>query len=310
MSRTIHFTYKSADKKTDIHAIEWRPDQTAIGVIQLVHGMQEFIDRYDDFAKFLNRHGFVVVGNDHLGHGSSVISEQYFGYFAEKNGNKALIADMRVLQRRTTERYPDLPYIMFGHSMGSFLARQYACMYSRFLDGLILSGTAYYSALEVDFGRLLCRVIAPVKGWMYRSPLVTRIVSGNLNKKFEPARTRNDWLSRDEQVVDEYRNDFRTHYVFTLNGYYGMFNCLKYLTVQSNLERMNAALPVLLIAGSMDPVGNFSDGPKRVAAQLKSLGVQDVTCKIYPNARHEVLNETNRQEVYEDIWDWIVDRFE
>ena len=310
MSRTIHFTYRSADKVTDIHAIEWQPDQAVIGVVQIVHGMQEFIDRYDDFARFLNTHGFVVVGNDHLGHGASVSNEQNYGYFAARNGNKALLSDMRQLQRKTTENYPDLPYIMLGLSMGSFLARQYACLYSRFLDGLILSGTAFHPAFETIAGKLLCRVMAHFKGWHYRSPFVTKIVMGSFNKKFEPVRTRVDWLTRDEKVVDAYRNDFRTHHTFTLNAYYNMFENLRYLTQQSNLERMNAALPVLLISGAADPVGNYGDGPKRVAAQFKALGMKDVTCKIYPNDRHEVLNELNKKEVCDDVWNWIVDRFE
>ena len=300
-----HFTYKSADKITDIHAIEWTPDGEITGIVQLVHGMQEFIDRYDDFACFLNTKGFLVVGNDHLGHGSSVSSEDKFGYFAEKDGNKAVIADMRRLQRLTQEKYPDVPYFMFGHSMGSFLARQYVCMYARHLDGAIISGTGYYSAATCDSARMLCTAISKVKGMSYRSHRMNDLVLGGLNKRFEPARTHVDWLTRDEAVVDAYRADPRTHHMFTLNAYYNMFTGLKYLTNRSNLEKIPFTFPMLFVAGEMDPVGDFGRGVKKVVMELKNVGLKDVDCILYPNDRHEVINELNKAEVYNDIFNWL-----
>ena len=307
MSAT-HFTYLSADKKTQIHAIEWKPEGTVTGVLQLVHGMQEFIDRYDDFASFMCAQGFVLVGNDHLGHGSSVADENSYGYFAEKNGNKAVLADMRNLHRMTAEKYPKVPYFLLGHSMGSFLARQYICMYGQFLSGAVISGTAYHSPLECNAGMLLCRVIARFRGWKYISSLLTYMVVGSLNKKFEPGRTKADWLTRDEAVVDAYVHDSRTHHFFTLNANYNLFASLKYLTVRTNLEKMPKDLPLLLIAGQMDPVGNFGAGVKKVFVQLQAIGMQDVKCKLYPNDRHEVLNELDKAQVYQDILGWIRER--
>ncbi len=306
MAEEKHFTYQSADGITQIHAIEWSPeDGRIIGILQIAHGMQEFIDRYADFASFLCGHGFLVVGNDHLGHGSSVASGDCYGYFAEKNGNKAVIADMRELHRKTQERFPEVPYFLLGHSMGSFLARQYICMYGQFLDGAVISGTAYHPALEVTFGAGMCRLMAAFKGWKHPSVVMTAIAMGGYNKKFEPARTRVDWLTRDEKIVDAYRHDGRTHHMFTLNAFYNMFAGLKYLTVRSNLEKMPKDLPVLFIAGEMDPVGNFGTGVKKVYAQLKALGMRDIQCKLYPNDRHEVLNELDRTQVCQDVWEWI-----
>lgn len=245
------------------------------------------------------------MGNDHLGHGGSVRSEAYYGYFAEKNGNKILLSDMRELQRMTQEKYPDLPYFLLGHSMGSFLARQYLCQYGTYLDGAIICGTAWHSGLEARAGMLLCRLIARGKGWRYRSRLVNRLAIGSFNRKFHPARTPMDWLSRDEEAVDRYRSDPRTQFVFTVNAYEQMFAGLKYLSDSKNLARMPKDLPVLFAAGEEDPVGNFGLGVKKTAVAFRAAGMKNVACRLYPNDRHEILNERNRREVYQDMLGWM-----
>ena len=305
MAKAEHFHYPSNDGKTSIHAIIWRPEGQVRAVLQIAHGAQEFIERYDDFASWLNDRGIAVAGNDHLGHGSSIVSEADYGYFAEKNPDRTVILDMRELQRRVQDEYPDVPYFLLGHSMGSFLAREYMCMYGRRLDGVILSGTAWYSAAEAGMGRLLCTLISRFKGWHYRSALVTKVSMGNFNARFEPARTKVDWLTRDEAVVDAYRQDKRTQFTFTLNGYYGLFGMLAYLMKADNLRKMPRNLPVLFIAGEMDPVGAFGEGVKKVFVSYNAMGMTNVQCKLYPNARHEVLNERNRLEVYEDVSKWM-----
>ena len=307
MSKAAHFTYLSSDGTTKIHAVEWTGDGPVIGVLQIVHGMQEFIERYDHFARWMADQGFAVVGNDHLGHGASIQSEEKFGVFADDRPDRAVLSDMRALHRRTHEKYPDVPYFMLGHSMGSFLARQYLCLYGKDLTGAIISGTAYHPEAETVTGMILCRLQARRHGWMYRSPLLLKMSTGNFNKRFEPARTPADWLTRDEKVVDTYIADRRTQFTFTLNGYYGMFRTLHYLTQTENLKRMPKDLPMFFIAGEMDPVGNFGAGVKRVVVQLRSLGMTNIECHLYPNDRHEVLNELNRQEVYDDIWKWMTD---
>lgn len=305
MPQIEHFTYNSADQRTKIHGVEWIPEGDVMGILQISHGMVEFIERYDEFARYMNGHGILVVGNDHLGHGSSICSEQDFGYFAEKNGNKILLADIRELQRITQEKYPGIPYFLLGHSMGSFLARQYLCLYGNRLSGAIICGTGWHSRLETVMGMILCRVLAAFKGWRHRSRFVTRIVMGSFNKKFEPCRTPEDWLSRDEAVVDKYRSDKRTRFTFTLNAYYNMLYSLHYLTDRKNLIKIPKNLPLFFIAGENDPVGNFGLGVKKAVVSLKNVGVKKVECRLYPNDRHEILNEPDRQVVYKDILNWI-----
>ena len=305
MPQVRHFTYGSADRKTQIHAVEWRPEGEIRGILQIAHGMLEYIERYDRFARFLNEKGILVVGNDHLGHGASVSSGEKYGYFAEKNGNKALLSDMRELQRLTQERYPERPYFLLGHSMGSFLTRQYLCLYGSYLDGAVICGTGWHSGLEAGLGMFLCRAIASVKGWNHRSRLMTRMVVGNFNRKFQPSRTPDDWISRDEAEVDKYRGDTRTRFVFTLNAYYNLFVSLKYISDPANLRKMPKQLPVFFISGERDPVGNFGLGVKKAAVSFRSAGMRRVECRLYPNDRHEILNELDRQMVYQDVWDWM-----
>jgi len=305
MAQIRHFTYPSADGVTQIHAMEWRPDEgTQLrGILQIAHGMQEFIERYNDFAIYMAQQGFLVVGNDHLGHGDSVQggNRNYWGYFAKEQGNRLVLQDMRTLQSRTADAHPDVPYFLLGHSMGSFLARQYLCVYGRSLAGAVISGTASHSALECAAGKTLCRLLARRHGWFYRSTFINNLSIGSCNRKFEPARTPCDWLTRDEKIVDAYIADPRTQFIFTLNGFYGLFESLSYLTKTENLRKMPKKLPVFFIAGQMDPVGNFGEGPRKVAARFQGLGLKAVTCRIYPLDRHEVLNELDKTDVWKDV---------
>ena len=305
MIKTEHFTYPSADGKTTIHAMRWIPEGEITAILQIVHGMLEFIERYDDFATWLAERGFLVVGNDHLGHGDSLTCEEERGYFADKVPDRTVLMDMRELHRMTEREYPDLPYFMLGHSMGSFLAQYYLCCYGKRLDGAIISGTGYHSKPEAGFGMSLCKGIARRKGWHYRSSFVNKLVMGSMNKRFEPARTPCDWLSRDQAVVDAYIADYRTRFVFTLNAFYGMFHTLSVIADDKELGKIPVTLPVLFISGELDPVGNFGAGVKKTLAKYASVGIRDVQCRIYPNDRHEILNELDKEDVYKDVERWM-----
>ncbi len=310
MGKKKVFYYSSRDGKTRIHAVRHMPDKKPVAVLQIAHGMVEFIDRYDGFAEYLSSQGIIVTGNDHLGHGNSVISPQKYGYFAEEEGNWAVLADMRTLTRMTKEEFPGLPYFLLGHSMGSFYVRQYLCQFGEELDGAIIMGTGDQPYALVKSGMALTRMMAVKKGWEYRSTTVDDLAFGGYNKKFEPARTKYDWLTRDEAVVDAYCADERCGFIFTLNAYYNMFLGISRLHDRRFLAKMPRSLPVLFVSGEEDPVGDFGRGVIRVARSFRQLGMEHVTLKLYPGARHEILNELNRKDVYRDICYWIKKRLQ
>ena len=299
------FSYLSADGMTPIHAIEWVPDGEVKGVVQILHGMVEFVDRYDRFARFLNEHGIYVTGNDHLGHGASVISDDSHGYFAKENGNLCVIKDIQSLRVRTEKKYPDVPYFMLGHSMGSFLLRQYITMYGDGLAGVIISGTGYQEPGLLTFMMGVCRTKAAFQGWDHRSVSIDKLALGSYNKAFEPARTKNDWLTKDEAIVDAYNQNPWNNFMFTLNGYYNLFRGLRWAEDPKEIEKIPKDLPILIASGGSDPVGNMGKGPQKVAGIYRSAGIRHVTCVLYPGDRHEILNETDHDNVDRDFLSFI-----
>lgn len=302
------FHYSSTDGQTTIHGIEWIPDGDVKGILQICHGMVEYIDRYDEFARYMTEQGFYVVGHDHLGHGKSVRSEEHYGHFPEKNGNKYVIGDIHKLRRHTEDKYPDVPYFMLGHSMGSFLLRQYLTMYADGLAGAVIMGTGYQPYPVLAFGQLICKMIAGAKDWKFRSEFVNGLSFGAFNKKFEPSETGSskDWVCSDPEKLREYIRDPLCSFVFTVGGYYQMFEGMKVLTKKQALERMPKDLPIFFVAGEDDPVGGFGKNVRKVYHQYKTLGMRDVSIHLYEGDRHEILNETDREKVYADISEWIL----
>jgi alpha-beta hydrolase superfamily lysophospholipase len=299
------FYFNSSNGKSKIHGVIWKPEGEVKAVLQVAHGMAEYIDRYDNFAKYLNSNGMLVVGNDHLGHGGSASSKEEYGYFSEKDGNDCLIKDLHQVTVNTKKDYPNIPYFLLGHSMGSFYCRQYICRYGEELDGAIVMGTAFQPRAAAAAGKAMCRAIALFEGWHYRSHLINSMAFGSYNKAFKPARTINDWLSRDTENVDRYNADERCGFIFTLNGYYNMFQGLTCLCDDSLLRKVPVGLPILVTSGGNDPVGSFGKGVTAVYEQYKKLGIKDLSIKLYPDARHEILNEINKEEVFKDILLWL-----
>lgn len=299
------FFYPSRDGLTRIHAVEWIPEGEIRGILQIAHGMVEFIDRYDRFASFLASRGFYVVGNDHLGHGKSVTNESRLGYFAKHNGNFCVLGDMQQLREATREKYPDTPYFLLGHSMGSFLAREFIEKYGNGLAGAVIMGTAYQPAATLDLAIGLTAVFQQARGGHYRSETINNMALGSYNASFEPGRTKFDWLTRDEAMVDAYIANPLNQFVFTINGYYNLFRGLRYAERQVNLDKIPKSLPILVISGGRDPVGDFGKGPKLVAESFQKTGIWDVTLKLYPEDRHELLNELDREQVDQDLLRWF-----
>lgn len=302
-----HFYYPSQDNQTQIHAIEWIPKCGVKAILQISHGMVEHIERYDAFADYLSKRGFYVVGQDHLGHGASVTDDEKHGYFHDTHGNEHVIGDIHKLRQITTSRYPNVPYFILGHSMGSFLTRQYITMYGAGLAGVVIMGTGNQPLALVRLGKLLCRIVASVKGWTYRSTLINNMAFGGYNRKFRPARTPMDWISRNPENVDNYLQDSWCTFTFTVNAYYHMFRGMEQLLNRKNFARIPRDLPVLFVAGKDDPVGDFGKGVIAVYKKYKK-EFDDVSLKLYEHDRHEILNEIDRKDVYLDIYKWLENR--
>lgn len=297
------FYYSSKDGVTQIHAIEWIPEGSVTGVLQMCHGMAEHIERYHEFAEFMARHGYYVVGHDHLGHGKSVTNSERLGYFHETDGNNCVISDIQQLRMKVEKKYPKVPYFMLGHSMGSFLLRQYLGLYSGGLSGAIIMGTGEQPDLILDAGKLVCKVIAKLKGWEYRSSFVNSLAVGGCEKKLGAA-----WLSKNPENVTKYNDDPLCGFVFTVNAYYHMFCGMKKMNQQEKAGKASKSLPIFFVAGQDDPVGNYGKGVKNVYKKYKSCGYQDVEIKLYPDDRHEILNEFDREAVFHDILAWLENR--
>ena len=304
MSPMIDFTLPSTVPGRTLHAFRCIPEGEVRAIVQLSHGMVEFIDRYKPLAEDLAGRGILVTGHDHLGHGGSIRTKDDYGYFAQPDGNRAVLDDLHAMTTLTKQLYPGVPYFLLGHSMGSFYARQYLCEYGAELDGAILMGTGYQPKALVTLARTVCRVLAVFFGWQHRSKLVRDLSFLGYNKGLE-GRTPHDWLNRDPAEVDKYRADERCMFTFTLNAYYSMFTGILRLYDPDFLNRMPKDLPLLFLAGDADPVGEQSKGVQRAIDSLKAVGVQNITQKFYPGARHELLVEINRQEVFADIGNWL-----
>lgn len=302
------FSFRSTSDVCNIGGVRYIPDGEIKAILQISHGMQEFIDRYEGFAKYLCDKGYLVTGNDHLGHGGSINTEDDWGYFAEKDGNRALLDDLYEVTKITKEKYPNVPYLLLGHSMGSFYARQYICEHGDEIVAAIIMGTGHQPLPVVQAGMAACRMFALGRGWRYRSKAVEAMAFGAYNKKFEPARTDKEWLTKDEKIIDWYINEPRCSYKFTLNGYYNMFKGISRLHDKNLLNKIPKQLPILFVSGQDDPVGDFGKGVEAAFNSVKEVGCTNVEMKLYPNDRHEILNELDKQQVYEDLYNWMQDK--
>ena len=304
MAQAHEFTYPSQDGRHQIHAVEWLPEGTPRAVLQIVHGVAEYIARYDPAAQYLADQGILVCGEDHLGHGLTAAPDER-GYFAPEQGWELVVRDVHALRQLQGEKYPDLPYFILGHSMGSFLTRTFLCDYPGEVTGAILSGTGQESALNVWAGKLVAEHLCRTKGGKYLSAFVDKCSLGGYNKKFLPNRTSADWLSRDEHQVDLYLADPLCGFQPTVRMFADLMGGLQYISNPKNLARMDKDTPVFFFSGSEDPVGNMGKGVKKVYGYFDAQGVKDLDLILYPGGRHEMFNEINRDEVLADLLKWL-----
>ena len=294
----------STDSKNNLNVIIWETEKEPIGVLQIVHGMAEYIDRYDNFAKYMTEQGFNVIGHDHLGHGHSVSDEHDYGFFAEENGDKIIIEDMHSVTQYAREKWEELPNFILGHSMGSFCLRQYLTKYSNDVFGAIIMGTGWIPSAAALLGKTIATNTCKSKGSHTVNPLLIKLTLEPYNKPFAPARTNCDWLSRDEKQVDLYVNDKLCGFDFTAGAYKDFFTILEKIAKNRQLIGMRKSLPILITSGSVDPVGG-KKACEKLNAQYKRCGIDDVTLKLWENDRHEILNELNKSDVYDYICTWL-----
>lgn len=305
---TSNFTFLSNDGKTAVHAVKWTPDSGEYkAILQITHGMVEFIERYLPFAEFLTSKGYMVVGHDHIGHGQSVASKEDWGYFCEGTPSDIVVADMHKLRVLIQEDNPKVPYFMLGHSMGSFMLRKYLAVHNEKLRGAIIMGTGFIPGNMTSLALKLTAVVAKIRGSRYRSKLIQSLAFGADYKGFDMTgeQPENSWLTKDVEIVKAYYKEPRCTFMFTVNGYKGLFEAVNFSCDAENAAKIPKKLPLFIVSGEQDPVGGLGKGVKDVYDMYKEAGMLDLTYKLYENDRHEILNETDKQVVFEDLLAWM-----
>ncbi|MBU7595360.1 alpha/beta fold hydrolase [Metabacillus halosaccharovorans] len=274
-------------------------------VVQVAHGMAEHIKRYEPLAMFLNSKGIIVIGHDHRGHGQTGEKGGQYGFFAESNGFERTVDDMKEVYDFIKNQYPELPVFLMGHSMGSFLVRRFLQRFQVSLYGVILSGTGGNPGYILKVAKKLAET--QVKKWGNRaeSPFLQKLTTGSYNKKFTNANTGYEWLTRDSEQVSTYINDPYCGKVGTTGFFQDLYYGLDMIHRNEEVSKIDRNLPFYLFSGDMDPVGNYTKGVNKLINQLRKHGIKQIDYKFYENGRHEMLNEVNREVVYEDIYRWI-----
>lgn len=300
--RTDH--YFDSCGKGRIHFCRWSPDDQPKGVVQIIHGIAERVERYDDFANYLTGQGFLVVAEDHMGHGSSLEEGGVRGYF--QGGWFNAVDDSCRLMKDTMAEFPGVPYILFGHSMGSFMARTILAKYpDSGISAAIICGTGWQPTLALPVLIKVVEGICKKTGEETPNEQLDNMVFGSYNKRIDNPRTAKDWLTRDEKIVDAYIADPMCGFVPACGLLRDMMKGIYYIQQGKNLAAMKKDLPVFFIAGQEDPVGAYGKGVEQAGKAFRKAGMINVALKLYPDCRHEILNELNKDEVYADITKWI-----
>ncbi len=299
------FTFPSSTGHNTIHALKCLPEGKPRAIVQIAHGIAEHIDRYRPFMAFLAENSYLAVGNDHLGHGKTITCPEEQGIFAEEGGWDYVVADMDKLREIMHGAYPDVPYVFFGHSMGSFLTRTYMIRHPEKYDAAILSGTGHQGKALVLGGLAAAELMVKTKGPRGSGQALNDMAFGSYCKRIPHPRTAFDWLSRDEENVDKYIPDPLCGFVAKVSLYRDMMRGIQFITDQKNIDRMSKEQPVYFMSGEADPVGDYGKGVQKAYDAFCKAGLHDVTIRLYPDGRHEMLNEVNKAAVYQDILNWL-----
>lgn len=318
MAKTTQYSIISTDEAgTKLHCIRWEPEDGAvIATLQIIHGMQEHIERYDEFARFLADRGFAVFGHDHIGHGLSVSDDNDRGKMHTSHPDDTMVDDMYANYLVMRDSYPGKPHFVLGHSMGSYLLRKFLVVKSKVIrecNGAIIMGTGTENDAAILAGTALCKTIMAAKGRDSSSSLIKGLMFGSQYKKFDVTgeHPENSWLSKNVENVRMYMDpsNKRDGGEFSLNGYMILLRSTYFDNRMSNIRQMNMDIPVIFVSGEEDPVGAMGKGVRSAYEKFKAAGVRDLSIKLYEGDRHEILNELDRATVYEDLYKWMQERF-
>ena len=306
MSVNQEFRFPSADGTTTLYGRTWAPEHGAPrAVLQLVHGIAEHIGRYDRFARFMSDHGYLVCAEDHLGHGNTPENAEDLGYTADKDGWVKMTDNVRALHERIAPQYPGIPYFILGHSMGSFLTRSYLIRYPGTVDACALLGTGQQPESVLKAGLAACRLEQIRLGKRGRSKLLQSLCFGAYNSQFKPNRTESDWVCSVDEVVDAYIADPFCQVMPTVTLMRDMLTGIRFNQQAENLAKMDKTTPVFFLSGDQDPVGSNGNGVRAAYQSFLDAGCGHVRLKLYPGGRHEMLNEHNWQDVYDELLSWF-----
>lgn len=290
-----------------IYVNRWLPKSYPSMIVQIIHGIADYGQRYDDFAKYLTDMGCLVVADDHMGHGKSTGDGDVVGYFTD--GWFAAVDDSYHLLKMTKEEFPDVPYVLFGHSMGSFMAQTILQKYPDCgMDACVLCGSGWQADVAISAGIRLCDAVCKRYGEKVPNARILRLVFGAYNLRVEHPKTPYDWVCRDPGVVEDLIQDPLCSHAVTVGLMRDMLTGIGYIQSKENMERMPKNLPVLAVSGGDDPVGGYGEGVRRIADNFTELGMSDVSVKLFPLCRHEILNEINKAEIYQFIAKWMIAR--
>lgn len=295
--------FSSADGKSRVIYTVWEPEGETRAVLQISHGMCEYIGRYEKLAQYMTAAGIAVCGNDHIGHGRTAKDSDELGYIP-RGGGDMLVEDLHTMSGIARERFPGRPLFLLGHSMGSFVARLYAAKYGSELDGVVFMGTGG-PGNPTGLGKFMAVIAGLGNGGHKRAGFVNRIAFGSYNKHFKDEHSPYSWLSKNAANVREYSRDDNCTFIFTADGFHTLFDMLGRVSDKSWAASLPKTLPILLVSGDDDPVGDYGNGVKKVAERISAAGALDMTLKLYPGDRHEILKEADGEVVCGDILAWL-----
>ena len=302
------FYYPSADGKTTIHAVEWVPEGQPKAILQISHGVTEHMLRYKEMAEYFTQRGFVVVGNDHLGHGISIAGDAEPMYFGPEDSWLWVQRDMYTCMKMTKKKYPNLPYVLLGFSLGSFVVRTFLIRHPGKVDGAILAGTGQSPALSLILAKWIAKKEGRKAGEEHSTPMIHKLTFETYNQHFKPNRTDYDWLCASESELDAYIADPLRGEDMSAGLFREMLNGMMYTGDLKMQKKMDKDVPILLVSGDQDPVGDCGKGVERTCRSFQKAGIKDVNKILYPGLRHDIFHEDNRKDVFDDVYMWIEEK--